>query len=587
MSEAKRALLKKRLRGRGKSPAKPVAIPHQTYSGPSPLSFAQERLWFLEQLQPDTPAFNLPFALQIRGALNVDHLKQSLNYVIQRHETLRTTFTNTNQGARQVVLSELVVDIPVIDLSVHTGTALTDQIEHHIAQDAERPFDITQVPLFRLTLLHLAPEDYIAVFTMHHIISDGWSISLFIQELLHFYTCLSTNPAYSFEQRDNLLPDLPIQYRDFAVWQREWLQGETLAKQLSYWKKQLDQAPPIQTLPTSKPRPKNQTFNSANYPIRLAPDLSQAAKELSQKSGVTLFMVLLAAFKGVLARYVGQTDIVVGTPIANRNRVEVEGLIGFMLNTLVLRTDLSGNPSFKDLLSRVRDVSLEAYSHQDLPFEKLVEELSPERHLNYTPLFQIMFNFHNNPEPDLTLPGLTVKPFAGRGEAEKFDLTLSLYEDKASIGGHISYNTDLFEAEFISRLGAHYQTFLARAVRQPQIPLSQLSLLTEDEQRQILIDWNDTTVTYPQITIPQAFESRAKLTPTETALIFAGKPLTFTELNRRANQVAHYLKKQGIRRGNFVAICMERSAEMVVALLGVLKAGAAYLPLDPTYPPER
>ena len=587
LSETKLALLRKRLQGKGKAPTKRTVIPRHPYSGPAPLSFAQERLWFLEQLQPDTPAFNLPFALQIQGSLYIDRLKQSLNYVVQRHETLRTTFANTDQGARQVVLPELVVDIPVIDLNMYTGTALTDQIEHHIAQDANMPFDITQVPLFRLTLLHLAPNDYIAVFNMHHIISDGWSVTLFIQELSHFYACLSTDPAPNLEQGDDLLPELPIQYRDFAVWQREWLRGETLAEQFNYWKKQLDNAPPIQTLPTSKPRPKRQTFNSAKHPVRVAPDLSRAAKALGQQSGVTLFMVLLAAFKGLLARYVGQTDIVVGTPIANRNRVEVESLIGFMLNTLVLRTDLAGNPTFKELLGRVREVSLGAFSHQDLPFEKLVEELNPERHLNYTPLFQIMFNFHNNPEPDLALPGLTVKPFAGRGEAEKFDLTLSLYEDKAGIGGHISYNTDLFEADFISRLGAHYQTFLARAVRQPHIPLAELSLLTEDEQRQILIDWNDTTATYPQITIPQVFESQAERTPTETALIFSGDVLTFTELNRRTNQVAHYLKKQGIGRGNFVAICIERSVEMVVALLGVLKTGAAYLPLDPAYPPER
>ena len=587
MSKTKLALLRKRLQGKGKAPTKRAVIPRHPYSGPAPLSFAQERLWFLEQLQPDTPAFNLPFALQIQGPLNIDRLKQSLNYVVQRHETLRTTFTNTDQGARQVVLTELVVDIPVIDLNIYTGTALTDQIEHHIAQDADMPFDIAQVPLFRLTLLHLAPNDYIAVFNMHHIISDGWSVTLFIQELSHFYACLSTDPTPNLEQGDDLLPELPIQYRDFAVWQREWLRGETLAEQFNYWKKQLYKAPPIQTLPTSKPRPKRQTFNSAKHPVRVAPDLSRAAKALGRQSGVTLFMVLLAAFKGLLARYVGQTDIVVGTPIANRNRVEVESLIGFMLNTLVLRTDLAGNPTFKELLGRVREVSLGAFSHQDLPFEKLVEELSPERHLNYTPLFQIMFNFHNNPQSDLVLPGLTVKPFAGRGEAEKFDLTLSLYEDKVGIGGHISYNTDLFEAEFISRLGAHYQIFLARAVRQPHIPLSQLSLLTEDEQRQILIDWNNTTAAYPQITIPQVFESRAEKRPTKYALIFAGNALTFTELNRRANQVAHYLKKQGIGRGNFVAICLERSAEMVVALLGVLKAGAAYLPLDPAYPPDR
>ncbi|MEM7034538.1 MAG: condensation domain-containing protein, partial [Chloroflexota bacterium] len=406
LSEAKRALLKKRLQGKRKPSTQPVTIPKLSDDGPAVLSFAQERLWFLELFQPEMTAYNLPFAFDLEGALAVDNIEQAFQLVVKRHASLRTQFVKNGNGAQQVVLANVTIKIPVIDLQTYSVEDQNKKIACHMDRATEQLYDLSQAPLFRLALLRLAPKKHILLVNMHHIISDGWSMSIFVQEVFQTYAALCQNTMPD-------LPVLPIGYSDYAVWQRTYLEAEVFEKQIRYWQQQLDQAPPIQALPTDKPRPDVQTFNTAKVSIEIPHPVINQAKQLSKNAGVTLYMILLSGFKLLLSRYLGQTDIVVGTPIANRNLTDVENVIGFMLNTLVLRTDLSGNPSFMTLLKRVRDVALGAFDNQDLPFEKLVEVLNPERHLNYTPLFQNMFNFHNNPTPNITVPNLKVSPYPG------------------------------------------------------------------------------------------------------------------------------------------------------------------------------
>ncbi|MEM7028583.1 MAG: amino acid adenylation domain-containing protein [Chloroflexota bacterium] len=580
LSDAKKALLKKRLQAKRNKATTTTGIPRQTDEGPSPLSFSQERLWFLEYFQPDTAAFNLPHAIRMKGYLEFNLFQTALNMVVARHESLRTYFIKTDAGAQQVILPKLNIAISVIDLQEYAAEEQIVKADAYIERDADQPHDITQAPLFRMALIQLAADDQILIVNMHHIISDGWSMTIFTQELFQAYTALVSGEEPSF-------PELPIQYRDYAVWQRTWLHDNVFEQQLTYWRRQLAQAPAIQTLPSDKPRPEVQTFNTAKHPLHLSAGVTLALKAISQEAGATLYMTLLAGFKLVLSRYLGQTDIVVGTPMANRNRTEVENMIGFMLNTLILRTDLSGNPTFVELLRRIKDVAIGAYANQDIPFEKLVEDLGPERHLNYTPLFQNMFNFHNNPTPDYTLPGLVLTPYGDRGEVEKFDLTFSLYEQNDQVKGHISYNTDLFEDDAMARLANHYQTMLAQIAQTPYQPIAQFSLLNPTEKQQILIDWNDTQAPYPQQSIPDLFEAQVEETPQATALLFGEQTMTFAELNQQANQLAHYLLAHNIGKGDFVAVSLERSPHMIVALFAILKTGAAYLPLDPAYPQER
>ena len=581
LSAAKRALLQKRLRGEIKPQQKQTPIPRRQEAGPYQPSFAQERLWFLAQLQPDSSAYNLPFALNLHGLLNLDALKQSLTLIIQRHASLRTIFINTEDGVRQAVLP--TADLPFTMLSLHTLSEdeQATRIQTEMAAEASRPFNLAEAPLLRVTLLHLAEDHHLMLYTIHHIIADGWSLGVIRRELSHFYTALTQgHPAE--------LPALPIQYPDFALWQREWLQGDSQEKQLAYWKKHLAHAPPTLTLPLDHPRPANQTYATGREPVHLPVPLVEQLKALNRTANVTLFMVLLAAFKVLLYRYSGQENIVVGTPVANRNRVELEGLIGFLLNTLALHTDLSDQPTFQTLLGRIRGIVLGAFQHQDIPFERLVEELKPERSLNTNPIFQVMLIFHNTPEAPLSLPGLEVSYLPGYGELEKFDLTLSLIERPDGIRGYLSYNADLFEPATMQRMLGHFETILAHVVADPQQSIATLTLIPEVERQQLLIDWNATAAPYDlTATIHRHFEAQVARTPDATALIDGTQRLTYHQINSRANQLAHHLLDQGLSPEGRVGLCMERSPELVIALLAILKAGGAYLPLDPNYPAQR
>jgi surfactin family lipopeptide synthetase A len=545
-----------------------------------PLSFAQQRLWFLDQFQPGSPFYIIAAAVPMHGPLNVAVLEQSLNEIIRRHEILRTTFLVVDEQPLQVITPLLTLPLPVVDLSRLTKTQREQELVRLADEDTHRPFDLAEGPLLRATLLKLEPTEHLLLFSIHHIVSDDWSMGVFFRELGMLYEAYSNGRA-------SPLGDLPIQFADFACWQRELLQGEVLEAHLSYWKKHMADAPAVLELPTDRPRPPVQTFRGALEPVFLPPDVAEAVEALSQREGSTLFMTLLAAFKTLLYRYTGQTDLVVGSPIANRTRVELEALIGFFVNTLVLRTHLSGDLTFRELLKRVREVTLGAYAHQDLPFEKLVEELQPERNPSYNPLFQVMFVLQNAPRSPAEHQGMLRPPQGSPLGTAKFDLTM-LWETAHGLVGAVEYNTDIFDPPTIRRMIGHFQTLLAGIVANPDERLSHLPLLTPQERQQILVDWNDTDTDAPlDRLIHQLFEERVAQMPDAVAVVFEDKHLTYHSLNQRANHLAHHLLRLGIGPEVLVALCLERSLEMVVAVLGVLKAGGAFIPLDPGYPQER
>jgi len=552
-----------------------------TRSEAMPLSFAQQRVWFLEQLKPGNAFYNMPAAVCLKGQLNVAALEQSLNQIMTRHEALRTNFVTVNGQPVQAIASTLTLTLPVVDLLQLPETEREIETQRLATEEAQQPFDLAAEPLVRTKLLQLSDAEHVLLLTMHHIVSDGWSIGVFLRELAALYEAFCNNVPL-------VLPELPIQYADFAVWQRQWLQGEVLESQLAYWKQQLDDAPALLELPTDRVRPAVQTFRGAFQTFTISKELSDALMTLSQRQGATLFMTLLAAFQTLLYRYTGQTDICVGTPVANRNRSEIEALIGFFVNTLVLRTDVSGNPTFEDVLYRVREVALGAYAHQDLPFEQLVEELQPVRSVSYTPLFQVMFALQNAPMPSLELPDLTLNPLATESATAKFDLTLSVESTEQGLVGSWEYNTDLFDAATITRMAGHFQTLLEGIVANPDQRLLDLPLLSAAQRHQLLVEWNDTKADYRlDVCIHQLFEAQVERTPDAIAVVFEDQQLTYRELNSKANQLAHHLQTLGVGPEVLVSICVERSLEMVVGLLGILKAGGAYMPLDPAYPKER
>ncbi len=545
-----------------------------------PLSFAQQRLWFLDQLQPNSALYNIPMVLHFRGNLNQKALEQSLREICDRHEVLRTNFVTIDGQPTQIIQTtrETISVVDLQDLPIQEQAEKTQQLKQ---KQATQPFDLAKESLIRITLVVLSETEHFLLVCMHHIISDGWSIEVFIHELTSLYN------AYTQNHPANLAP-LPIQYADFALWQKQWLQGDVLQSQLNYWQNQLANAPSLLSLPTDHPRPAVQSFVGTQQEFSLSPKLSQALTELSRQQGVTLFMTLLAAFDALLYRYTGSSDILVGTPIANRNRGEIEGLIGFFVNTLVMRTDLSDNPSFSQLLTRVREVTMDAYAHQDLPFEMLVEALQPERDLSHTPLFQVAFVLQNTPKSEIAMTGLTVTDLPPENTTAKFDLTLAMVSTDDGLKGVWEYNTDLFESSTIERLSGHFLNLLGGIAANPQARISQLPLLTESETNQLLIEWNNTQVDYPEYKcIHQLFEEQVKRTPDAVAVVCSQQQLTYNELNCRANQLAHYLRKLGVKADTLVGISLERSLEMIVGLLGILKAGGAYLPLDPDYPSER
>ncbi|HHH40712.1 MAG TPA: non-ribosomal peptide synthetase, partial [Chloroflexi bacterium] len=468
LSPEKRALLMLRLQKKRAAAARQQTIPRRRETDHLPLSFAQQRLWFLDRLQPDSALYNIPGTLRIRGPLDIPALEASLNEIVRRHEVLRTTFPARHDGQPvQIIAPSLHLPLPVVDLSPLPEPEREAEARRLASQEARRPFNLATGPLLRATLLLLDQDDFLVLFTMHHIVSDGWSVGVLIRELAALYHAFSLG-------RPSPLPELPIQYADFALWQRQWLQGETLQAQLAYWKRQLADAPPVLDLPTDRPRPPVQSFRGATFRFRFPAPLAQALQALSRREGVTLFMTLLAAFQTLLYRYTGQERINVGTPIANRNRAEVEGLIGFFVNTLVISTDLSGNPTFRELLQRVREVALGAYAHQDLPFEMLVDALQPERDLSRSPLFQVMFVLQNAPTATLELPGLTMRLLETDSGTAKFDLTLFVEETEEELRGSLEYNTDLFDGATIGRMLGHYRTLLEAIVADPDRPIAHL-----------------------------------------------------------------------------------------------------------------
>ncbi|MCA2814080.1 MAG: amino acid adenylation domain-containing protein [Microcystis sp. M090S1] len=546
-----------------------------------PLSFAQQRMWFLYQMDRQNPAYNEALALRLTGRLNIDILEQTINAIIQRHESLRTTFPMVEGKPIQKIAPSLKIKLLVVNLK----DLPQEQIDKQIIKELQKPFDLTQAPLLRCTLFDLGYENYILVNVFHHIIIDGWSKGILFKELSKFYQAFLSNSTVD-------LPELAIQYADFAVWQRQWLQGEILENQLNYWKKQLTGAPPLLELPTDKHRPANPNFRGHSISFQINSELTEKLKLLSQKSGATLFMTLLAALNTLLFRYSGQDDILIGTPTANRNRQEIEPLIGFFVNTLVLRNSLEGNPTFSGLLQQARNVVLEAYANQDVPFEQVVDGLEIERSLSYNHLFQVMFAMQNAPLNALELPDLKAQYLAGENQRIKFDLSLILEEIETEKGAYLEgfweYDSDLFTPERITRMVGHLQTLLKGIVANPQQTVGELPLLTESEKQQLLVEWNQTQTSYPDhYCIHQLFEEQVVKTPHAIALIDGEKSLTYEQLNQKANQLAYYLQNLGVKTEDLVGICIERSALMIIGLLGILKAGAAYVPLDPNYPSER
>ncbi|HXQ70972.1 MAG TPA: condensation domain-containing protein, partial [Pyrinomonadaceae bacterium] len=557
-----------------------VVITPRKRSAPVPLSYAQQRLWFLDQLEPHSTAYNVSETRCFDGPLNLVALERSLNEIVRRHESLRTTFHSIDGEPVQVIAEPKPQTLEVIDLSHLPWHERKPEAETLANEEAGQPFDLSRGPLVRFRLLRLAEEQHILLYSMHHIIADAWSLKVFGNELTTLYQTYSAGEG-------SPLPELTIQYADFAVWQREWLKGEVLEKQLAYWREQLGGELPVLELPVDRPRPPKQTWRGTVEELQLGEEINRRLKEVSRATDATPFMIFLAAFALLLWRYTRQQEILVGTPIANRNRAETEDLIGFFVNTMVLRASVRPEMSFRTLLAQVRETTLGAYEHQDVPFEKLVEELQPERTLSHQPLFQVLFALNNAGQGQLQLPGLEASPLELKSDTIKFDLTLGLEERGDLLGGGFVYNTDLFDAATIKRMARHFELLLDSIVADPDQRLSEFPLLTAMDQ-QLLTKWNQTERDYPaNECIHELFERQVAQTPDAVALVFHDERLSYEELNRRANQLAHYLRRLGVGPELQVGILLERSVAMIVSMLAVLKAGGAYVPLDLNYPAER
>ncbi|HEX5724711.1 MAG TPA: amino acid adenylation domain-containing protein, partial [Longimicrobiaceae bacterium] len=577
LSPARRALIEARLRGQVRS----LGIVPRPHRESAPLSFAQERLWFLDRLDPGSTTYNTPWSLRLRGALDIGALERNLSEIVRRHETLRTTFREVDGSPVQVIAPFGGFTLPVEDFS---GLAEADremEMRRRVTEDAARPFDLAAGPLFRAALLRLGEEDHVLLVGMHHIVSDGWSIGVLSREFSALYE------AYR-EGRESPLPELPVQYADYAVWQREQLAGEVLERQLSYWKERLAGAPELLELPADHPRPAVQTYRGASVPVELSPELLERLQALGRSEGASLYTVVLSAFQVLLSKYSGSEDVVVGSPMAERTRKEVEGLIGFFVNTMVLRTDLSGDPSFRETLRRVREATLGAYEHQEVPFEKLVAELQPERSLSHSPLFQVMFTLEDAGGGGGALPGLKVSGVGAAMEIAKFDLSLELAATPRGLRGGLNYSTDLFERGTIERMLGHLARVLEQVAADADVRLSRLALTGPEERARVVEEWNRTERAYPRgVCVHELFEAQVRERPDAVALAWGDAELTYRELDARANRLANHLVRLGVGPDARVGVLLERSAELIVSILAVLKAGGAYVPLDPSYPPER
>ncbi|HLL45477.1 MAG TPA: amino acid adenylation domain-containing protein, partial [Longimicrobiaceae bacterium] len=545
-----------------------------------PLSFAQERLWFLDRLEPGSAFYNVPAARRFEGALDAAALETALGEVVRRHEALRTTFAERDGAPVQVIAPAGGFTLPVEDLSDLAGAEREARVRRLAAEDAARPFDLAAGPLFRAKLLRLGAEEHVLLLSMHHVVSDGWSMGVLFRELSALYEAFR-------EGRGSPLPELAVQYADFAVWQREQLRGEALERQLAWWKERLAGAPELLELPADHPRPAVQSYRGAHEWLEIPLATLERLRALGRGEGATLYMTLLGAFQVLLARYAGSDDVVVGSPIAGRTRAETEGLIGFFVNTLVLRTDLSGDPGFRAVLRQVRETTLGAYEHQDVPFERLVEELHPERSLGHSPLFQVLFVMDGAGAPAGGMSGLQVRGVGTESETAKFDLALYLAETPRGLVGGLTYVTDLFERGTIRRMLGHLERVLEQVAADADARLSELELLDEAERAQVLAGWNDTERAYPPAPVHELVAEQARRTPRAPALLHGGHAVSYGELERRAEAVARRLRALGVGPEVPVGLCVERTPELLAAVLGIWKAGGAYVPLDPAYPAER
>jgi amino acid adenylation domain-containing protein len=557
-------------------PVKPVPR-----DGNLPLSFAQQRLWFLSQLTPESPYYNLTAATRIRGALDVVTLERALGEIITRHESLRTNFRVLEGQPVQQIRPEAVLSLATLDLRDLAEDVREGEVSRLMNEDACKPFDLERDMLLRARLLRLADEEHVLVLVMHHIVSDGWSTNVFAKELAELYAAYSAGMP-------SPLAELPVQYADYASWQRRWMEGGTLEEQLRYWRERLADAPQVLELPTDRPRPPAQSFAGGRHRLGLGVELSAGLRRVARREGVTEFMLLLAGWGALLLRYCGQGEVVIGTPVAGRTLPETEGLIGFFVNTLALRVGAGAGETFSGLLGRVREVCLGAYAHQEAPFERVVEELGVARDLSRHPVFQVAIALQDAPEAPLQLPGLDLSPLEAESQTAKFDLTLFVRESPSGeLDAELEYDTALFAPETAGRMTRHFVTLLRGAVADPKRKLSELPLLTAEEREQVRL-WNETVAPFPSgRMVHELFEEQAARTPETVAVVAGRQSITYRELNERANQLAHHLRARGVAAESVVALSLERSVEMIVAMLGAIKAGAAYLPLDPEYPRER
>jgi amino acid adenylation domain-containing protein len=562
-----------------------VAVPRDREM---PLSFAEQRLWFLHQLEPDNPVYNIAGDMWFLGQVDVDALSRTYNEMARRHETFRTTFVEVDGAPRKVIAPSRNVDMPLIDLS-HLGEAEARAEAERIAtEEVRRPFDFVHGPLIRMTLVRVKSDTHLMIATKHHIVSDGWSVGGFLYEMARIYEAFSSG-------KPSPLPDLEVQHSDYAYWQRNWLQGEVLEAHVRFWREQLDGAPELLDLPSDRPRPAVQTYRGDWKIFSLPMELTRAIRAFSRQEEVTLFMTLLAAFEVLLRRYSGQEDIVVGSPMSNRNRMETEPILGVIFNTLVLRVSLAGDPTFRELVRRVREVALNAYAHQDLPFEQLVEALQPQRSLSHAPIFQVMFVLQNSPMPEFTLPNVTLKKLDFHPGTSKYDLTWTIdekdpfvLEKEQPLGGSVEYSTDMYDRTTIERMIDQYRTVLEAAMANPDVRLSQIPVMPAAERRLLEREWNATECKYEDDRrLTDLFRAQLERTPDAVALRYQRQAITFRELHARANALANYLQQHGVGPETVVAICLERTPDLLVSILAVLQAGGAYVPLDPAYPSDR
>ncbi|MDB6121126.1 MAG: amino acid adenylation enzyme/thioester reductase family protein, partial [Pedosphaera sp.] len=545
-----------------------------------PTSLTQRRFWVLDQLEPGNPAYNIAVRFRLKGALNVEILERAFNEMIRRHEVLRTRFTAQDGQPVQIIASAFSLNVPVTDFRNIPESQRSEEAERFTVADAEKRFDLSVLPLMRINLLRLADEEHMLLITIHHIVSDGWSIGVITDELGALYEAF-------IHGREPNLPELPIQYADFTVWQKDQLDNNPLNKELDYWKEKLRDLAQLEVM-TDHPRPSTQSHDGEIISILLPKTLTDSLRDLSAQQGVTLFMTMLAVFKVLVQRYTGQEDIVVGSPIAGRNKVEVEPLIGVFINTLVLRTALTDNPMFVELLGRVSQTVLESVTHQDIPFEQLVDVLRPKRDAGRNPLFQINFAYQRDFIKPLHFADITLTAIPSKSPGAIFDLNFFLVERAEGWRASCEYNTKLFEKATAVRMLSHFHNLLKSVAANPRQHLSDLEMFSVAEREQLLNNWNATQTEYPrERCIHELFEDQVRQTPDRIAVVFENQQLTYQQLNQRANQLAHQLREHDVGPDTLVAICAERSVEMLAGILAILKAGGAYVPLDPTYPSER